>query len=331
MISSASRRRSNLSMVAALAAGALMLSACGSSSDAATGNTTTLKVGATPSLSGLGLRLAMENGQFDKAGLKVDPVPNQTANAAIPALLNGQIQIAQVDTLTMLLAAAKGLPIRIVAGASEQASNGEAGTMTQASLLVRPDSDIKTPKDLVGRKVAVPAIKTQTWMNISALVDAAGGDSTKVQFVEVPPDQMLDLLAKGTVDAVDVNEPLGSAAIASGKARLLNNADAPGAKGSSASMYVTSASFLAKNGAAVKKFAMAIDNAAATGNSDRALELKVAQDELGFKSEELKNAVIPQFSSEPLTAADITKVADLAVKYGVLDKAPDINSLLVTK
>ena len=326
-------------MAAALAAGALALTACGTSSGAeSTGapgasgsagpSSSSLKVGATSSLSGLGLRVAIADGEFKKRGLTVTPVQNQTANAAIPALLNGQIQLGQVDTLTLLQAAAQGVPVQIVAGASEQASDGEAGTMTQASIVVKAGSAIKSAVDLVGKKVAVPAIKTQTWMNIRAVVDAAGGDSSKVQFVEVPPDQMLDLLLKGTVDAADISEPLASSAIASGQVRLLHNADAPGDKGAPASMYVATKTYLAKNASTAAEFAQAVEAAAETTANDRPHALKIAQQDLGYKPDQLAHAVIPTFSTEPLTVEEVQKVADLAVKYGVLSKVPDLTGLL---
>jgi NitT/TauT family transport system substrate-binding protein len=332
MITTASGRKSRRTILAAaIVAGALALSACGteSGSESGSGDGSTLKVGATSSLSGIGLRLAIEGGDFKKQGLTVTPTKNQTANAAVPALMNGQIQIAQVDTLTALVAVSKGLPIKIVAGATGQATDGESGKMTQASLVAKPDSGIKDAKDLVGKKVAVPAIKTQTWMNVRGVVDAAGGDSSKVDFVEVPPDQMLDLVMKGTVDAADISEPLASSAIAGKKVNLVHNVDVPGLKGAPASVYVTSENYKTQHPDTVKKFAKAVEAAAGRGNSDRDAELKVAQKQLGFKPEQLTNAVVPTFSSEPLTVEGLKMVSDLAVKYGVLKKAPaDLASLL---
>ena len=38
-------------------------------------------------------------------------------------------------------------------------------------------------------------------MNIRAIVDADGGDSAQIEFVEVPPAQMIDLLKQGDIDA----------------------------------------------------------------------------------------------------------------------------------
>lgn len=328
--------RRTLAAGAAFALG-LMLTACGSSTDPsspASGNagdqTSTLNVGATPSLSGLGLRVALHEKEFESRGLTVTPVPNKSANSAVPALLNGQLQIAQVDTLTFLVARSQGLPIKVIAGMGQQATNGEAGEMSAASVVSKPGSDIKGAADLVGKKVGVPAIKTQTWMNIRAIVDAAGGDSSKIEFVEVPPAQMIDLLSKGSVDAATPTEPVASGAIAGGKAQLVHSTDAPGNKGAPSSVYVATEEFIGKNPDTLDKFTAALYAAATKSNGDRALATKVAVEQLKLKPEQLTNAFFQPSFTQDVTPELIDKVATLGVKYGILTAMPDAADLLRT-
>ncbi|GGM56032.1 hypothetical protein GCM10011608_46110 [Micromonospora sonchi] len=315
-------------IAAAASAVLLALAACGSSDAGEEKQVTDLKVGAAPSLSGLGLRVAIAEENFSKRGLNVTPVANKSANAAIPQLLSGDLQIAMVDTLTLLQARNQGLPVRIIAGAGEQSTDGEAGQMSAASVVAKASSPIKSPLDLVGKKVGVPAIKTQTWMNIRAVVDAAGGDSSKIQFVEVPPAQMIDLVQRGDIDAATPNEPLASSSISSGAVKLVQNTDAPGNKGVPSSVYVATEQFIAKNPDTVKKFAEAVQDAAKQVNGNRDLAAKIAEQQLNFKPEQLKTAFYQTFAADPVTQEGIDKIADLAVKYEILTTKPDAKSVL---
>ncbi len=223
-----------LGALAGVAALTLGLAACSSSAESETpeGNAevpeTTIVVGSAPSLSGLGIASAIASGAFDDSGLIVTSTPNRSANEAVPQLLNGGIQVAQMDTLTFMQAHAQGIPVKIIAAAGIQSSDGEAGVMSAASVVAKADSDVEAIEDLEGRRVGVPALKTQTWMNIRASIDAAGGDSSKVEFIEVPPAQIVDLIIQGEIEAGSPNEPLASSAIAGGTVKLVNNTDAPG-------------------------------------------------------------------------------------------------------
>ncbi|HLS76952.1 MAG TPA: ABC transporter substrate-binding protein [Nocardia sp.] len=312
--------------VTAAAALALVLGACGSS-DGGAENVSDITVGSSPGLSGVGLRVAISEGDFTERGLNVTPSANKSANDTVPQLLSGGLHVAQMDVVTFMQARAQGLPIKIVAGAGEQASDGEPGKISAASVVTTDDA-VNGPIDLVGKKVGVPAIKTQTWMNIRAIVDAAGGDSTKIEFVEVPPAQSIDLVQQGFVDASTPNEPLATSAISSGKVRLVTNTDAPGNQGVPSSVFVATEEFIAKNPETVRKFAEGIQEGAATVNADPAVGKKVAGEELGFTPEQLENAFIQPFSAEPVTTENIDKVADLAVKYEILSEKPDSSTFL---
>ena len=145
-----------------------------------------LTVGSAPSLAGLGLQVAISQEAACKDNLIVTSTVNKSAYDSMPQLLSGGLQVAQMDTITFLQAHTQGLPVQIIAANAEQSTDGEPGQLSSASVVTTPDSPITSPKDLAGKKVGVPAIKTQTWMNIRAIVDADGGDSAQIEFVEVP-------------------------------------------------------------------------------------------------------------------------------------------------
>jgi len=312
--------------VTAAAALTLFVGACGSSGGSAA-NTSDLTVGSSPGLSGVALRVAISEGDFADRGLNVTPAANKSANDSVPQLLSGGLHLAQMDTVTFMQARSQGLPVRIVAGAGVQATDGEAGQLSAASVIAASPA-IASATDLVGKKVGVPAIKTQTWMNIRAIVDSAGGDSTKIEFVEVPPAQTIDLVQQGFVDAATPNEPLASSAIAAGKVHLVHNTDAPGNQGVPSSVYVATEEFIAKNPESVRKFAEGINEAAATVNGDKELGKKVAGEQLGFTPEQLANAFIQPFADAPVTIDQIDKIAELAVRYEILAEKPNTDEFL---
>lgn len=316
----------------ALAAAGLLttaLVACSSaSSDATAENIQDLKVGSSPSLAALSLQGAMGNGHFEENGLTVEAVPNKSANDAVPQLLNGGIHVAQMDMLTFFKARNEGLPLQIIAGAGEQSTDGGDGVPSGAGVVTNPDSDINTAIDLVGRKVGVPAIKTQTWMNIRAIVDEAGGDSTQIEFVEVPPAQTIDLVNRGEVDASTPSEPLMSSAIAQGKVKLIHPTDVPGLKGVPSSAFVASEEFIQKNPETVKNFAESIYAAADEVNNDREAALDIAENQLNLKPEQLENVFVPALAADHPTEEELSKVIDLAIRYEVLTDKPAVDKLI---
>ncbi|MDO1484625.1 putative ABC transporter substrate-binding protein [Rhodococcus rhodochrous] len=315
--------------VTAAAALTLLAGACGSSEGASADQATDISVGSSPGLSGVGLRAGISEGIFSDLGLNVTAAANKSANDAVPQLLSGTLQIAQMDTVTLMQARVQGLPVRVVAGAGVQATDGEDGVPSAASVVTAASSAIQSPTDLVDRKVGVPAIKTQTWMNIRAVVDKAGGDSSRIDFVEVPPAQTIDLVQQGYVDAATPNEPLASSAIASGTVRLVHNTDAPGNQGVPSSVYVASEEFIAKNPDTVRKFVEGIHQAAEIVNADKEIAKKVAIEELGFSEEQLANAFIQPFATTPVTAEQLDKIANLAVEYEILTEKPSFDEILV--
>lgn len=316
--------------VACLAAVGLMATACGGAESTTPDGeqVTELIVGAAPSLSGIGVYAGVGDGAFEAAGLQVTAVTNKSANEAIPQLLNGGTQLAMVDVVTAMQARTQGLPVKIVAPAGVQSTNGDEVEMSAASVLTRADSDISGPADLEGKRVGVPGLKTQSWMNIRASIDAAGGDSSTVDFVETPPAQAVDLIMQGEVDASTPNEPLASIALAGGDVKLVMNTDAPGNLGAPTSVYMASEEFINANPDTIKTFAETIQTMAGKINSDRDFAIEMAVSELNFTADQLENAFVPALGAEPVSEENLQKVADLALRYEVLTEVPDASDLL---
>lgn len=326
VLTKATRRRGYAA--AAAVALALSVSACSESAASETAQVDSLNVGSTTSLAGVGVRNAITSGAFKDEGLTVQATAIKSGNDAVPQLLSGDLQVAQVDTTTAMQAIEKGIPIKILAAAGVQSTDGADGDPSTGSVLVKPESSIRTAADLEGKNVGVPAINNQIWMNIQVVVDAAGGDSSQVQFIEIPGPQAVDLLLKGDVDATTASEPLASATVAAGQARLIHSTDVPGGKGEPSSVYIATTEFIAQNPDSLKKFVSAVYQGQDEVNKDKELGKKIAVEQLGYKTEQLTQAFILDYGTSAIDPDQLGTVAEMAVKYGILTSVPDPADLL---
>ena len=89
---------------------ALSAAACSSSSasDSGSAQVPELRVGAPPSLAGLGLQVAISQEAACKDNLIVTSTVNRSAYDSMPQLLSGGLQVAQMDTITFLQARTQG-------------------------------------------------------------------------------------------------------------------------------------------------------------------------------------------------------------------------------
>ena len=165
-------------------------------------------------------------------------------------------------------------------------------------------------------------------MNIRAIVDADGGDSAQIEFIEVPPAQMIDLLTQGTIDAAIPSEPLASRSIANGVVKFIRNTDVPGNKGVPSSVYVATGDFVDRNREAIDKFVSCVQLAAEEVNENPDLAAEIARERLGYKPEQLTNAFYQTFGTDAVIPAEIDKITALAVKYGILTEQPDAAGVL---
>jgi len=153
------RRRAWLSLgvaaVLALAAG------CGGGSEASTcgggeGKPTTVTVGTLPISNAAPLYLGAKKGFFREEGIEVKPEVAQSGNELITGALSGSYGFIFAGYIPSIVARSKGLPITIV-------SASDIGAKTASKewtvLLVKPESKIRGPDDLVGRTIAVNGLR----------------------------------------------------------------------------------------------------------------------------------------------------------------------------
>ncbi|HVV94980.1 MAG TPA: ABC transporter substrate-binding protein [Hyphomicrobiales bacterium] len=171
---------------------------------------TVIHVSSIPIIDTAPLEAAKKEGYFAAEGLEVDTTPTAGGAVGIPALLAGQVQFASSNTISVAIAADKGLGIKLVSAGSDTGDNPP----DLAALVAAPGSHIKSGKDLEGKRLAVNTRLNIIWLYANAWVQKTGGDPTKVTYVEVPFPQMIDAVKNGQVAAAFAIEPFLSAALA---------------------------------------------------------------------------------------------------------------------
>jgi NitT/TauT family transport system substrate-binding protein len=169
-------------------AGALGLAA----GNAAAQEKVTLRVDFSPAGSHAALHLANQKGWFKAEGLEVDVQDGRGSINSIQLVGAGQVDFGWVALGPMAIARESGMALKSVAGVFRKAD---------LSIMVDEKSNMKTVKDLVGKKIVL--FTASPWMPFLDLFFKNGGISRNdVNIVFVDPTSMFPNYASGQSDAV---------------------------------------------------------------------------------------------------------------------------------
>jgi NitT/TauT family transport system substrate-binding protein len=305
---------------------ALLATACGS--DDAGGKSSgegpdKVTVGVIPILDVAPIYLGVEKGFFDKRGMDVQLEQAEGGAAIVPAVVSGQYQFGFSNVVSLLLAHSKGLPVKMV-------SNGNNSTGVDgkdfASLMVKGDSPIKSPKDLEGKTVAANTLQNIVDTSVRASVRKDGGDPSKVKFVPLPFPEQPAALQSGRVDAVFVVEPFQQAVLADG-GRPIASSYVDAAPNLTVATYFASKQLIGENPDLVKRFTDAMTESLSYADShpDEAREIIGSYTKIA--PEVIEKVTLPKWPAE-VNRDSVQTLADLALDDGLLDKAADVDSLL---
>ena len=252
----------------------------------------TIKVGCTSTPDCASAMIAVDEGIFKKHGIDVEMVA-VTINSNIPAaLLSNSLQIGGPTPSVFLQAVDGGLDLAAIANASIMT----LPTRDSVVLVARNDAAISSPKDLVGKKVAVPGFNALLHVLLRQWVMEGGVDPKSVQFVEGTFPTMGDMLKGGTVDAVILGEPFLSRATGAGFAKVAAKYLTVMPEGESVILY-----------AADRRWAVANPNAVAAFRAGIAEGAKIAA-----ADPEKVRAAVGKFLKMPPQAAASIKPGDYA-------------------
>jgi len=139
-----------------------------------------------------GFMIAQDRGFYDEAGLNVELGPGKGSGSTAQIVASKAAQFGFADGFVVGNSVSKGMSIRMVAGIFRR---------NPTAVVVLDESDIRTPKDLEGKTVAIPTGATQ-FQQWPAFVKGCGLDGSKIRIVNIDPAGSPPALITGQVPAI---------------------------------------------------------------------------------------------------------------------------------
>ena len=304
---------------------ALTVAACGSDDGGggATGEQARVRVQDTAGVPSALLEYGVDQGFFKQRKLDVEVTPSQGGATVVPSVVSGSIDIGGSNLVSVLLATDTGVPLKIVAPGTFVQTDSKQDF---SGIVVAEDSDIRSPKDLEGKTLAVNTLKNVAEVTAKASLAKEGVDVSKIELAEVDFPEMTAAVEQGRVDAAFAIEPFVTQALAGGN-RLVNRPYVGTKPGLQIGCYFANEKYLNENRDVVERFH---EGVAATAEA-------IARDPDAFR------AFLPEASEIPAAAAEegilpawkadsdqasLDLTAELMERYGVSDEAPDTSDVI---
>jgi NitT/TauT family transport system substrate-binding protein len=175
-------------------------------------DTTVVRIATSPIDSAAEPYYAQEMGFFRNAQLNVELQTISNGASIATAVASGAIDVGVGSSIPLALAHERGLPFAILfpAAVYDRAS-------PTTVLMVPKSSSIAGGKDLAGKTIGTQALQTISQLAPEAWIDAHGGDSKNVRFIEMPSAELSAAMTQGRVDAIVAIEPTATTAAADGR------------------------------------------------------------------------------------------------------------------
>ena len=282
---------------------------------------TPVRVGVLPIVDTAAVQRAQVAGYYAAEGLAVELVTVQGGAVAIPQLVAGELDLTWSSWTSVIAAQQRGVAdLRALPGASYSAADGTF------LMMVHPASDIRTPQDLAGRRIAINTFASITELVARSALRTNGVDPDGVTFVEVPFPDMVAALGNRQVDAIVVVEPqLAQSSLQLGATPILDVAAGPTANLPEAGL-VTTAEFATTHPDTVA----AMERALARARADMADRSLVEQTLPTYTKIDAQTAPLLRLGVWPslLTVTGLQRIADLMTDFGQLPGRFDVGPLL---
>jgi NitT/TauT family transport system substrate-binding protein len=261
---------------------------------------------------------ALSAGLFRRAGLNVEFQKLANGSAATLGVVSGAYNIANTNSLSVLLAHAKSVPVEIVVF-----SGMYNGTTEYIATVVRKESPLQTAADLAGRTLGTTGIKDLSSLALLSWMDQRGADSKTLKVIEVPFSVIAPALEDGRIDVGTLLQPFLNSALASGKVRIFANSYGAIAPRFAHSLWVTNPSWAVANADAVRRFARVVRDAQIWCNEHRPETASIMAQNTGADIEAITHGGRETFTPTFADPKDLQPLIDVAVKYGALERRFD--------
>jgi NitT/TauT family transport system substrate-binding protein len=270
--------------------------------------------------------IAIENGYFAEEGLKWERY-NIEPGTAMALLTTGQIDVTNNLLATLIQPIANGLDVKIPLAL-------HTGCV---KVLVRPDSPIKGPLDLKGKKIGVPSLNSSTKVIPSRVLASLGlkidGPNADVEWIIYPSAELPLALERGLVDAIGSGDPTATIIENQGKGRvIINNATDDNLKDEFCCVTPVRSETAARHPETVAKFIRAIQKASKWVQENPDETARIITEKKYIAGEVADNAqVLKTFNyraSVSQARVAIERNARELQQIGIVDKEVDINALV---
>jgi NitT/TauT family transport system substrate-binding protein len=236
----------------------------------------------------------------------------------VPAVVSGDTDIAGSNLVSVLLAQGKDIPVKIIApGTFVREERGQ----DFSAILVAKDSDIRSPKDLEGKTLAVNTLKNIAELAAKASLAGQGVNVSKIELTEVDFPDMNAALTEGRVDAAFQIEPFVSLGVAEGL-RIVDRPYVGTKPGLQIGCYFTSERYLNENEDVVERFREGVADTAAAIAEDPAAFRDFLPEASEIPPPAAQKANLPAWKPEN-DQASLELTAELMERYGVVEEKPD--------
>jgi len=139
-----------------------------------------------------GFAAALAEGYYKDAGLDVTLVQGNGSGNTAQMVAAGRAQLAYADAVAVSQLIAKGAPMKVVSTVYQSNPN---------AVMSLKKANIKSVKDLAGKKVGVPSGSSQTTM-LPLLLKSNNLKESDINMIDMPVASMVPALLQGQVDAV---------------------------------------------------------------------------------------------------------------------------------
>lgn len=277
----------------------------------ANAQTTTLNIGTTPTDTGAQVYYAMDLGLFKKAGFDVNVTSLNAGTAIATAVSAGSFDIGQSAVSSLAVAREHGLPFVIIAAGGAYSSK-----VPTSELIVAKGSPITKASDLIGKTVAVNALKSITSIAVEAWLDANGVKPDSVRFLELPFTETSVALASGRIDAAFISEPSLGQALQNG-ARIIGHPYDAISPNFLISVWYTTADYAKSHHDVVKKFAAIMAEAGTWANGHHDESAAILQKYTKIENTGQMRRIT---YTDRLVPAQVQPLIDASAKYGIIEK-----------
>ncbi len=171
----------------ALAAGTLLMAASAQAQTAIN-----FQLNWTAGGANAGFAAAVAEGFYKSVGLDVKLIEGNGSGNTAQLAANGRADLAYADAVAVSQLIAKGAPLKVISTIYQSNPN---------AVLALKKMNIRSPKDMMGKKVGVPAGSSQTTM-LPLFLRANGIKESDVNLINMPPTAMVPSLLQGQVDVI---------------------------------------------------------------------------------------------------------------------------------